>query len=101
LPARITKEKKRPSRAKPHVLWEQAQIASGGFYSRNLEEIAHRYPTLTPQELRVCALVRAMLPNWKIGEMLGISEKTVENHRHSARLKMGVSHYSELLPGLF
>jgi DNA-binding CsgD family transcriptional regulator len=41
-------------------------------------------------ELRVSALVMALLPSWRIGEMLGITEKSVENLRVKARRKMGI-----------
>jgi DNA-binding CsgD family transcriptional regulator len=41
-------------------------------------------------ELRVAALVKGMLPSWKIAEMLGICEETVENHRVNIRHKLGL-----------
>jgi DNA-binding CsgD family transcriptional regulator len=75
-------------RRKRHLAWEQAELASGGLYARNFEEIVRRYPTLSMMECRVCALVKAMLPSWKIAEILGICEDTVENHRVNARRKM-------------
>jgi DNA-binding CsgD family transcriptional regulator len=75
-------------RRKRHIAWEQAEFASGGLYAHNFEEIAKRYPSLTITECRVCALVKAMLPSWRIGELLGICEDTVENHRVNARRKM-------------
>jgi DNA-binding CsgD family transcriptional regulator len=78
----------RRGRRKRHLAWEQAELASGGFYARNLDVIGRRYPALTPMELRVCALVKAMLPSWKIAELLGVCEETVENHRVNARRKM-------------
>jgi DNA-binding CsgD family transcriptional regulator len=81
--------KNRRGRRKRHLAWEQAELASGGIYSHNLDTIARRYPALTPMELRVCALVKAMLPSWKIGEMLGITEKSVENYRVKIRRKIG------------
>ena len=77
-------------RRKRHLAWEQAEFASGGTYTRSLAELAQRHPTLTPMELRVAALVKAMLPSWKIAEMLGICEETVENHRVNIRHKLGV-----------
>jgi DNA-binding CsgD family transcriptional regulator len=75
---------------KRHLAWEQAELASGGFYAHNLDEIAHRYPTLTPMELRVSALVKAMLPSWKIAEMLCIKEESVERYRCRIRRKLGI-----------
>jgi DNA-binding CsgD family transcriptional regulator len=80
---------KRRSRAKRHIAWEQAELASGGLYARYLNDIAHHYPQLTAMELRVAALVKALLPSWKIGEMLGIQEKVVENYRVKIRRKTG------------
>lgn len=76
-------------RKKRHLAWEQAELSSGGVYGRNLEAIAREFPQLTPMEARVSALVRAMLPSWKIGELLGITEKSVENYRVKIRRKTG------------
>jgi DNA-binding CsgD family transcriptional regulator len=93
--SQITREsspfpKKRQSHRKRHLAWEQAELASGGFYAHNLDEIAHRYPTLTPMELRVCALVKSMLPSWKIAEILCIKEESVERYRCRIRRKLGI-----------
>jgi DNA-binding CsgD family transcriptional regulator len=77
-------------RRKRHLAWEQAELASGGLYARNFKEIAHRYPTLTPMEMRVSALVKSMLPSWKIAEMLCIKEESVERYRCRIRRKLGI-----------
>ncbi len=82
--------KARPLHRKRHLAWEQTELANGGFYAHNLDEIAHRYPTLTPMELRVSALVKAMLPSWKIAEMLCIKEESVERYRCRIRRKLGI-----------
>jgi DNA-binding CsgD family transcriptional regulator len=71
------------------MLWEQADSASGGVYSGHLNAIARRYPQLSSIELHVAALVKAMLPSWQIAQLLGITEKTVENHRIDIRRKIG------------
>jgi DNA-binding CsgD family transcriptional regulator len=86
-PSSVTKHR---TRRKRHLAWEQAELASGGFYAHNLDEIAHRYPTLTPMELRVCALVKSMLPSWKIAEILCIKEESVERYRCRIRRKLGI-----------
>ncbi|MDP4199899.1 MAG: helix-turn-helix transcriptional regulator [Bacteroidota bacterium] len=75
---------------KRHLAWEQAELAADGLYAHNLQDLEARFPRLTPMELRVCALAKAMLPSWKIGEILGICEKTVENHLRDTRLKLGL-----------
>ncbi|MDP4200001.1 MAG: LuxR C-terminal-related transcriptional regulator [Bacteroidota bacterium] len=79
---------KRRSRAKRHIAWEQAELASGGFYAQNLHEVAERYPMLTPMERRVAALVMAMLPSWRIAEILCIREASVERYRCRIRRKL-------------
>ncbi|HZK75821.1 MAG TPA: LuxR C-terminal-related transcriptional regulator [Candidatus Kapabacteria bacterium] len=80
----------RRRRLKRHLSWEHAELSSNGLYTRNLEQIALHYPMLSPTEQRVCALVTARLPNWRAGELLGICEKTVENHLRNSRKKIGL-----------
>ena len=77
-------------RRKRHLAWEEAELSLGGFYARNLESVRDRFPQLSPMELRVCALAKALLPSWRIGEILGISTKTVENHFRNTRIKLGL-----------
>jgi AraC family chitin signaling transcriptional activator len=80
----------RKARRKRHLLWEQIVRDSGGVYAQYAEALARKFPTLTPMELRVCALVKAMLPSWRIAQMLGVCEKAVENYRVRARRKMKI-----------
>ncbi len=70
--------------------WEQSELATDGGYARSLSEIESRHPELSVMECRVCALAKATLPNWKIAQVLGICEKTVENHLRSTRMKLGL-----------
>ncbi len=76
-------------RRKRYSAWERADAESGGIYSENVRSLVQEYPTLTPMELRVAAMVKAMLPSWRIGELLCISEKSVENYRVKIRRKTG------------
>jgi DNA-binding NarL/FixJ family response regulator len=81
---------KNRSRAKRFVAWEQAELVSGGYYSKNLRDISTLFPSLTPMERRVAALVKAMLPSWKIAELLFLKEETVERYRCRIRRKLGL-----------
>jgi len=81
---------KRPSRAKRNFAWEQIVIESHGFYAENLHKISTQFPELTPAELRVCTLVKAMLYNWQIAEKLAITESSVERCRLRIRRKLGL-----------
>ena len=46
---------------------------------------------LSPREVEIADLVRAGVGSKEIGAMLGISETTVERHRHNIRRKLGVT----------
>lgn len=76
-------------RRKHHLVWEEAERASGGHYTHILEDLAHHFPQLSPMELRVSALVKELLPSWRIAEILCITEKAVENYRVKIRRKIG------------
>jgi DNA-binding NarL/FixJ family response regulator len=84
------------NRKRPHIVWEQIDLASNGFYARNLADIEKKFPNLTPMQCRVCALVKAGLPSWRIAEMLGLSERTIENHRHNAHQAIGCEAFERL-----
>lgn len=81
----------RRSRAKRHFVWEQIERESHGAYSAHLLEFAQRYPSLTPMELRVCALIKARLSTGEIAKTLVIKPKTVENYRIKIRRKIGIT----------
>jgi DNA-binding CsgD family transcriptional regulator len=89
-PASTSLTNRRGSRAKKHLAWEQAELESHGYYAQNLIQITERFPSLTQMERRVAALAKAMLKNYEIAEKLGITEKTVENHRRNIRQKLGI-----------
>lgn len=59
-------------------------------------EIALRLGGLTPRERAVLEQVAAGKPNKVIAAALGISQKTVEVHRHNVMSKMGVRSAAEL-----
>jgi FixJ family two-component response regulator len=55
------------------------------------------HATLTPREREVCALVSQGLPNKRIAEQLGTSEKTIKVHRGRVVQKLGVDSVAELV----
>jgi DNA-binding CsgD family transcriptional regulator len=81
----------RRSRAKRHIVWEKIERESHGAYTPHLLEFAVRYPSLTPMELRVCALIKARLSTGDIAKTLMIKPKTVENYRIKIRRKIGIT----------
>lgn len=92
--------RKRRSRAKRRSEWEEVQFRTNAPYARYIGEISARYPTLTPQEVRVCACVKLMMTSWQIGQRLHVTEKSVDELRRRARRKMNLSNKVRLLPHL-
>ncbi len=57
-----------------------------GFISR----LTDRYPSLSPSEIRLCAMLRLQLSTKEIAELINRSTRTIEHTRTSARKKMGL-----------
>jgi RNA polymerase sigma factor (sigma-70 family) len=64
---------------------------------RRRQEIARLLETLTPREREVFALVVAGLPNKRIANQLGASEKTVKVHRGRVMGKMRAASLADLV----
>ena len=60
------------------------------------EERKAKVSMLTPREAQVIKKVLMGLSNKETGESLGLSERTVENHRAAAYKKLAVSFADEL-----
>src|SRR5215472_14177842 len=61
------------------------------------ESVAARLTTLTPRERQVMDRVLAGQPTKSIAAELGISERTVEHHRHGAMRKLGEKSLARLI----
>ena len=85
--AAILRSRRRRNRG---LVWTRAEETLRDRYEKDLELIGRMHPELSPMERRVCVLAKAMIPNWKVGELLGISEKTVENHLRNARRRLNL-----------
>jgi len=62
--------------------------------------LALRLPDLTPRELTICALIHENVNSKEMAERLGLSERTVENHRYRLRRRLGLSSDEFLRPYL-
>ena len=62
----------------------QFDTINAGFTSKLLE----KHSTLTPKEVRICALMKLNLSSKDIANTLAISQRTVEVHRLQIRKKM-------------
>jgi AraC family transcriptional regulator, chitin signaling transcriptional activator len=62
-----------------------------------LKKIKNDHPTLTSNDLRLCAYLRLNLSSKEIAPLLNISPRSVEVKRYRLRKKMGLSHESSLI----
>jgi PAS domain S-box-containing protein len=56
-----------------------------------LQTIKSKYLNFTPTEVRIASLIREGKNSKEIGQLINISERTVEFHRNNIRTKLGVS----------
>ncbi|MBI4767883.1 MAG: PAS domain S-box protein [Deltaproteobacteria bacterium] len=56
-----------------------------------LQNIKSKYMNFTPTEVRVATLIREGKNSKEIGQLINISERTVEFHRNNIRSKLGVN----------
>jgi DNA-binding CsgD family transcriptional regulator len=76
-------------RSKLLTPWEEEQLAANAPYAKHLRLIGRLLPELTRTEQRVCAGIKLYKLSREIGELLGIGENTVNNHRSHFRAKLG------------
>ncbi len=55
-----------------------------------VHQLSSKYSALTPKEIQVAQLVREGNTTREIGELLNSSKRTIESHRQSIRIKLGV-----------
>jgi hypothetical protein len=61
-----------------------------------LSRLKEAYPDLLHNDLKLCAFLRMNLSSKKIGSLLGISTRSVENHRYRIRKKLKIDHDANL-----
>lgn len=81
--------------------WQSFQSRFNGIQQDFVNAITRMYPTLSPTELKVCALLRMNLRTKEIADIMHISSKAVENHRLRLRKKMGLERDANLVKVLF
>ena len=68
--------------------WELFQEAFNNADKDFLKKVKERHPSLTPNDLRLCAYLRLNLSSKEIAPLLNISHKSVEIKRYRLRKKM-------------
>ena len=65
-------------------------------YHQFYPDLLKRFPTLTATEIKVCSLIRTGISSGEIARVLGISKRTVDNHRARIHRKMDLPGRSSL-----
>ncbi|GGW28541.1 helix-turn-helix and ligand-binding sensor domain-containing protein [Arenibacter certesii] len=68
--------------------WRQFEVNFKELHNDFFEMLLHRYPTLTPKDLKLCAYLKMNLASKEIAPLMGISTRGVEIHRYRLRKKL-------------
>ena len=76
--------------------WKMFQEAFNNADKNFLKKVKDKHPSLTPNDLRLCAYLRLNLSSKEIAPLLNISPRSVEVKRYRLRKKMDLPHDSNL-----
>lgn len=76
--------------------WKMFQEAFNNADKDFIKKLKSLHPTLTPNDLRICAYLRLNLSSKEIAPLLNISPKSVEVKRYRLRKKMNLDHSKSL-----
>ena len=72
----------------PNQAWKELDIRFAQVHERFYDELLHRYPTLSPSEVRMCSYLRLNLSTKEIALLTNRNTRTIENSRSNIRKKM-------------
>lgn len=76
--------------------WKLFEEAFNNVDKDFMKRIKSMHPSITPNDLRLCAYLRLNLSSKEIAPLLNISHKSVEVKRYRLRKKMGLDHEESL-----
>ena len=76
--------------------WEQFQLNFDQVHQDFAVKIKERYPNLTPNEIRLCCLVRINLANNEVASIQNISISGVEKAKYRLKRKLGLNPEQDL-----
>lgn len=77
--------------------WELFKEAFNNADSTFLKEIKEQHPSLSPNDLKLCAYLRLNLSSKEIAQLLHISPRSVEIKRYRLRKKLNLQHEENLV----
>jgi DNA-binding CsgD family transcriptional regulator len=76
--------------------WKLFEEAFNNVDKDFMKRVKNLHPSITPNDLRLCAYLRLNLSSKEIAPLLNISHKSVEVKRYRLRKKMGLNHDQSL-----
>lgn len=76
--------------------WEQFQLNFDAVHQDFSHKLYSRHPNLTPNDLRLCSLIRVNLTNAEIGSIQNISKSGVEKSKYRLKQKLGLAGEKDL-----
>jgi PAS domain S-box-containing protein len=86
----LVKVKKTPLDYKQFAYIDILESNLNDITSQFLHNLSTKYINLTPKEIRVAYLIKEGKTTKEIGEMMGVSPRTIETHRKNIRRKLGI-----------
>jgi DNA-binding CsgD family transcriptional regulator len=86
----LDKLKRSPLDAKQMMYLKILQCNLNNVVSPFVHRLSSKYSVLTPTEIQVAQLVKEGKTTREIGELLNSSRRTIESHRQSIRIKLGL-----------
>jgi len=71
--------------------WRLFELQFEQVHQDFLKRITERFTSLTPMELKICALTRAELATKDIARLMNLSVRNIQNHRYRLRKKLGLN----------
>lgn len=81
-------------------LWKEFETRFNELNEGFISRLTERYPSLSPAEIRLCALLRLQMSTKEIADMLNRSPRTIEYTRNSLRKKMILKNCDNLVQHL-
>ena len=70
--------------------WKRFEVNFKELHEDFFEVLLHRYPGLTPKDLKLCAYLKMNLASKEIAPLMGITTRGVEIHRYRLRKKLNI-----------
>lgn len=71
--------------------WEEFKLYFEDVHKDFFGQLKEQYPSLSPNELRLCALLKLNLSVKEMASLMGISPESVKMARHRLRKKLGLT----------